>query len=215
MWIDMSIVEPGKNGVLNKMSRLKKINPEEAVQAAMGLFWKHGYNNLGTRQLEEETGITRFSLQTSYGGKWSLFLSALDSYLDIFEMHGRPEMSDGSLDTIAEWFEARAQPVMMAEASCYGCFLLNSTVEFGSVDEEVNLRKERFFTMVREGFRKALNAVKQNGNVAADFDENAMAEILLSVAIGLNIVIRSAADNAAGGYMARSIAQMIRGWGNR
>ncbi|MBV1933634.1 MAG: TetR/AcrR family transcriptional regulator [Parvibaculaceae bacterium] len=60
------------------MSRSRKVAPEEAVQAAMEAFWKHGYHELGTRQLEEETGITRFTLQTTYGGKKKLFLNALD-----------------------------------------------------------------------------------------------------------------------------------------
>jgi len=194
------------------MPRLKKIDPEAAVQAAMALFWKHGYNGLGTRQLEEETGITRFTLQTSYGGKKSLFLNALDTYLDTFETHVSPNMTDGSLETIAVWFETRVEPVMLADVACYGCLLLNSTVEFAAQDEDVNLRAERFFNMVRGGFNKALSAAKQKGNLPSEFDVEAMAEVLLSGAIGLNIVIRSAASNSAGKSMANSVANMVRSW---
>ena len=194
------------------MSRLKKIDPEAAVQAAMALFWKHGYNGLGTRQLEEETGITRFTLQTSYGGKKSLFLNSLDTYLDTFETHASPNMTDGSLETIAVWFETRVEPVMLADVACYGCLLLNSTVEFAAQDEDINLRAERFFNMVRGGFNKALSAAKQKGNLPSEFDVEAMAEVLLSGAIGLNIVIRSAASNSAGKSMANSVANMVRSW---
>ncbi len=194
------------------MSRLKKIDPKAAVQAAMAMFWKHGYNGLGTRQLEEETGITRFTLQTSYGGKKSLFLSALDTYLDAFEIHLCPNMADGNLEPIAAWFETRVEPVMLADVACYGCLLLNSTVEFASEDKDINLRAERFFEMVRGGFKRALSAAKQQGNLSTEFDAEAMAEVLLSGAIGLNIVIRSAASNSAGKNMANSIASMVRSW---
>jgi len=192
------------------MSRLKKIDTEAAVQAAMVLFWQHGYNGLGTRQLEEETGITRFTLQTSYGGKKSLFLMALDYYLDQFEAHVSPNMTDGSLETIAGWFELRARPVMLANVTCYGCLLLNSTVEFAAQDDDVNLRAERFFNIMRSGFHSALNAVKEKGNLSPSFDVSEMAEVLLSGAIGLNIVIRAAASNSAGENMGTSIANMVR-----
>ena len=191
---------------------MKKIDPEAAVQAAMALFWQHGYNDLGTRQLEEETGITRFTLQTSYGGKKSLFLKALDTYLDAFEFLLCPNMTDGNLETIAIWFETRVNPVMLADVACYGCLLLNSTVEFAAEDQDVNLRAERFFNMVKGGFGNALNATKQKGNLSPDLEVDAMAEVLLSGAIGINIVIRSAASNAAGKNMATSIANMVRSW---
>jgi len=194
------------------MSRLKKIDPEAAVQAAMALFWQHGYHGLGTRQLEEETGITRFTLQTSYGGKKSLFLMALDKYLDLFENHVSPSMTDGKLDTIAAWFEKRSEPRMLANIACYGCFLLNSTVEFAAGDEDVNLRAERFFNIMRSGFYEALCAAKEKGNLPPDFDVATMAEVLLSGAIGLNIIIRAAASNSAGKDMANAIASMVRGW---
>lgn len=194
------------------MSRSRKVEPEAAIQAAMALFWKHGYHDLGTRQIEEETGITRFTLQTTYGGKMPLFLKALDKYLDTFEIYSAPTMTDGSLDAIAAWFETRRDPVMLPEVTCYGCLLLNSTVEFAGEDEEVNQRAGRFYDMVRSGFQRALVEVKETGGIRADFDVDEMAEVLLSAAIGLNIVIRASGKNAAGEDMANAIAALVRSW---
>jgi len=194
------------------MSRTKNIDAEQAIPAAMALFWKHGYHTLGTRQIEEETGITRFTLQTFYGGKFSLFLSTLDAYLDAFEMHAAPTMTDGNLDTIAAWFETRAEPAMFERIACYGCLMLNSTVEFLAENDEVNQRAERFYTMVRDGFRNALTAVKNENYLDADFNIDEMSEVLLGATIGVNIVIRSAASNAAGKNMGRSVASLVRGW---
>ena len=194
------------------MSRTRKIAPEDAVQAAMTAFWQHGYNKLGTRQLEEETGITRFTLQTAYGGKWPLFLAALDAYLDAFELQLSPNMTDGDLDTIACWFENRVNPEMLPDAANYGCFLLNSTVEFADRNEELNLRAERFYALLRNGFRAALNAVKLKRGIAQDFNVTAMSEVLLSATVGLNIIIRSATAISAGKETAYSIAALVRGW---
>ncbi|PCJ87238.1 MAG: hypothetical protein COA52_14290, partial [Hyphomicrobiales bacterium] len=49
---------------------------------------------------------------------------------------------------------------------------------------------------------------------APDFDVDAMAEVLLSSAIGLNIFIRAAASNAARRPMAHATAKLVRGWAN-
>lgn len=205
-WIDLSSAE------VYKLSREKKIAPENAIQAALNLFWLHGYNQLGTRQLEQETGITRFTLQTSYGGKMALFLTALDAYLDMFETHAAPNMTDGKLESLAEWFEMRPNPPIFAEISCQGCFLLNTAVEFSATDEQVNLRIERFYTMMRNGMHNALKAVKDQNNLSNELGIDVLVETLLGAAIGLNIVIRAAGDNAAGQTMADSLGKLIRSW---
>ena len=85
---------------------------------------------MGTRQLETETGITRFSLQTTVGGKEKLFLAALGQYLDISEQLIAPRMTDGSLDTIAHWFEARPRGEGLPAVSCNGCMMIAAMAEF-------------------------------------------------------------------------------------
>lgn len=132
----------------------------------MALFWKHGYGGLGTRQLEEETGITRFTLQTSYGGKLPLFLSALDTYLDMFETHALPGATEAPLDGLAVWFENRAQPEMFADIACYSCLMLNSTVEIAAQNQQLNQRAARYFDMLHNGFHCALSAAKETGSVS-------------------------------------------------
>lgn len=196
-----------------KMARLKKVEPEIAVFSAMALFWKQGFHNTSTRQIEDETGITRFSLQTTYGGKMALFLKALDHYLDMFELQFSPKMTDGALEPIAAWFETLAAPEMNAELASFGCLLLNTTVEFSSEDQAVNERAARFYAMVGDGFLNALKAVKAAGNLPANFDCEAHAQTLLAAAIGLNITIRAAVDNEAGKVMAKSTADLVRSWG--
>lgn len=194
------------------MARSRKVEPETAIEAAMLLFWEHGYSALSTREIEERTGLTRFTLQTSYGGKMALYLCALDSYLDAFETHVSPKMTDGKLDTIANWFEIRSQPVVLPEAARHGCMLLNALVEFSDSCAEVDARSKRFHKMMRTGFQNALGAIKEVGGVPDDFDVKARAEVLLAASIGLNITIRAARQNAAGSTMAQSVADMVRDW---
>ena len=65
------------------MARAKSYDREVAVEAAMLAFWRKGYGALGVREIESETSINRFALQTDFGGKQGLFLEALQKYLAI------------------------------------------------------------------------------------------------------------------------------------
>ncbi len=194
------------------LPRARKIEPEEAVQAAQSLFWKHGYGGLGTRQIEEETGLTRFTLQTCYGGKKSLFLQTLDTYLDHFDAEFLPGIVSGDLEGLAAWFEARANPEIMSESGCYGCMILNVAVEFQGQDAEVSQRTERYFSSLRRCFSEVLQNAQKKGLLHQKFDVEAKTEILLAIAVGLNVIIRASADNAAGKQLATSTASMIRSW---
>lgn len=194
------------------MSRSRKVEPEAAVKAAMALFWTEGFSNLGTRQIEEETGITRFTLQTTYGGKMNLFLTALDAYLDTFERSELMSALDGDVENIALFFETRGNPDAMPEIACQGCFMLNSMIEFSSQDPRVNQRADRYFELLRHGFRSALERSKSQGTLSRELDEHSRTEVLLSAALGLNAVIRASKDDKAGAVMAASIATMVRNW---
>ena len=194
------------------MARSRKVEPEVAMDAAMSLFWKHGFFNLGTRQLEKETGITRFTLQTTYGGKMALFLDALDAYLNQFETSGLMSNAAKDIEGIAKFFEIRVDSTIMPEMSCYGCLVLNSAIEFGATNEAINERITRYLAILRTSLRSGLTNTLSTDNAAAMLTINEKVEILLSAALGLNALVRAASDNDAGQDMAKSLAHMVRSW---
>jgi TetR/AcrR family transcriptional repressor of nem operon len=60
----------------------KAFDPEEALERARDLFWRHGYDGTGIRELEEELGIGRKSLYDTFGDKRELYLKSLRQYAD-------------------------------------------------------------------------------------------------------------------------------------
>lgn len=194
------------------MARLRKVEETEAVEAAKNAFWQHGYGALGTRQLEAETGITRFTLQTAYGGKMALFDRALSSYLDDMETYLLPGMKDGTLETLALWFEYRCDAAKTPKAGRFGCLMIASINEFAGTSEVVNAHAARFRQLLYAAFVNALDRIDAAGGLAKTVDKPAAAQMLCAASIGLNVTIRAAADCAAGSEMAKGIGAVIRGW---
>ena len=62
------------------MARSKEFNEEEALDKAMEIFWKQGYEKTSIQDLVDQMGIHRRSLYDTFGDKHSLFVQTLERY---------------------------------------------------------------------------------------------------------------------------------------
>src|SRR6478752_7045260 len=62
--------------------RPREFDPDEALERALELFWRQGYEGTSLGELTAAMGINRPSLYAAFGNKESLFRKALDRYTD-------------------------------------------------------------------------------------------------------------------------------------
>jgi AcrR family transcriptional regulator len=60
--------------------RPREFDVETALEHAMKLFWRQGFEGTSLTDLTRELGLTRSSLYAAFGNKETLFLKALDLY---------------------------------------------------------------------------------------------------------------------------------------
>ena len=60
--------------------RPREFDPDQALSAALQVFWRRGYEGASLAELTEAMGITKPSLYACFGNKESLFRKALDLY---------------------------------------------------------------------------------------------------------------------------------------
>lgn len=70
------------------MGRQREFDVDQALDAALGVFWRKGYEGASYSDLAEATGVERPALYSAFGNKESLFRRALEryykDYLDFF-----------------------------------------------------------------------------------------------------------------------------------
>lgn len=70
------------------MGRQREFDVDEALDAALGVFWRKGYEGASYTDLTQATGVERPGLYAAFGNKEALFCQALDRYyahyLDFF-----------------------------------------------------------------------------------------------------------------------------------
>jgi TetR/AcrR family transcriptional repressor of nem operon len=194
------------------MSRPRKADHATAIEAAQGVFWRNGYAGTSTRQIEECSGVTRFTLQTSYGGKQAFFLETLDAYLDKAEAHHFPDPATTDLEGLAIWFEQLSDAERLPERGDKGCLLLNAISEFERDGGEVDQRIERYFTLLQSRFTQILtNAVDRKENMAG-LDPQGKAKVLVSLLLGVSLVNQARTNDTIADSYASAAAAMIREW---
>lgn len=62
------------------MGRRREFCVEEALDAALGVFWRKGYHGASYTDLTEATGVERPALYSAFGNKEALFRRALAYY---------------------------------------------------------------------------------------------------------------------------------------
>lgn len=69
-----------KNSEPRKRGRPRSFNTDEALDAAVGVFWREGYDGADTASLAAAMGLTKPSVYAAFGDKRSLFSHALRRY---------------------------------------------------------------------------------------------------------------------------------------
>lgn len=194
------------------MSRPRKSDHASAVQAAKQAFMRNGFAGTSTRQIEECSGLTRFTLQTTYGGKMPFFLEVLDAYLDGAEAKFFPDPATTDLEGLAVWFERLSAPDIMPTIGDKGCMVLNTIEEFKRDGDQVDLRIDRYFEVLQGRFSQIIGTAKDQKVIADDTDPQERAKILISLLLGISLTIRARTDDAAPHGYTSAAAALIRGW---
>lgn len=64
------------------MGRQREFNLDQALDAALGVFWRKGYEGASYTDLTQATGVERPALYLAFGNKEALFRRALERYYE-------------------------------------------------------------------------------------------------------------------------------------
>lgn len=169
---------------------------EEAIQAAMHLFWKQGLLAVSAKDLAKAMGVQRSSFYNSFGSREAVFVEALQRYSaqapDVPLGNVAPDQPVVPLlvSVMREICRVRA-----ADEQARGCLVCNSIAELVGVDESLGpLLAEA--VVLRTGLveRLLLQAVRQKELAPAD--PAVTAKMFIAFLIGLNTISKVIRDEA-------------------
>ena len=172
------------------MARPKAFDRDQALDQAMHLFWRQGYETTSLPELLTTMGIGRQSLYDTFGGKHPLFMESLARYREvIWATLADIQAPTASLKDIHAWFNAMV--AFYADApDKRACFLINTTMELVPHNEEVAAFVKEHYQYVEDAMTHGVERCVERGEIKTD-NPRALARVFLSVALGMGVYSKS------------------------
>ncbi|WP_306250198.1 TetR/AcrR family transcriptional regulator [Parvularcula sp. IMCC14364] len=155
------------------------------VAQATDLFWKKGYVETSVEEIVRATGLNRYALYNSFGGKREMLLEALAGFVAQRRAAFLEQFQDRTmrpLQAIHHMFTGFIEEIMQTGN---GCLMCNTVSEIAPKDPDIaevcRGYQQQFVDMLTPVLREA----QQTGEMRADLEVVATAHALLTFKIGL------------------------------
>jgi len=173
---------------------VKRFDPDQALEAALQLFWSRGYHQASAEELVAAMGINRGSWYATFGSKADLYRLALDRYCraDLDRWREELERPEPIVQVLRAVLQRNAK-ALVADPSGRGCMLANAAADMrpGTVGAE---QVRAALHELHELLERALERARTRGELPPGADPQALAAFLLTAIQGLRVVGKADPD---------------------
>ncbi|MER7724798.1 TetR/AcrR family transcriptional regulator [Streptomyces sp. NPDC096323] len=178
------------------MARTKEFDPDAALQSALELFWRRGYEATSIADLVEHLGIGRASIYATFGNKHELYLKAMDRYSEGRDPLLLAELSQPGpvLPAVRAMVRRFASEAASPEGRLNGCLITNTAAELAPHDPAATRRVEISWEHLETLLQCALVRARAQGELPEDRDPLMLARMLLVLLQGVRVVGKASSD---------------------
>lgn len=180
-----------------------------ALQKAMMLFWRHGYEATSLNDLTSALGVKPSSIYTVFGDKKRLFLQTVELYLSgpitsqtiiAQAVNGRDAAMD-LLKAAVRGFTGEDTPA--------GCLLATSAISCSNAASDVQEELAAIRRGIEVKLREKVVASVAVGTLPANADAEALASITMALIQGMSTLAR---DGASREKLFRLVEAAMKAW---
>jgi AcrR family transcriptional regulator len=198
------------DGLTKTRGRPRSFDREAALEKAMQVFWRQGYEATSLADLTAAMGINPPSLYAAFGDKEQLFLEAVDRYESCHHgstagegMFGEEPTARGAIERVlhdaVDEFARPGQP--------RGCMLMMAATNCSaeSIQTALAARRAKSKSLMRKRIAKGI----ADGELPSGADAGALAEFYTTVLAGMSMQAR---DGASRKSLEATVAAAMRAW---
>ena len=194
-----------------RTGRPREFDRDGALDAAMQIFWRQGYEPTSLHQLREVMGgLSAASFYGAFGSKESLYREALTRYLDT---HGQvvASLHDETLkprDALEQALRHSAR-MQTDERLPQGCMVVlsaaNASPENNHLQTFVAAERQR----TRSAMRQCIERAVASGELQPGTDAEGLATLAEALLVGMSVQAR---DGVSGSAIEAAVSQLLQLW---
>lgn len=173
-----------------KTGRPLSFDRDAALEQAMLLFWRHGYEATSLADLTSAMGVTPPSVYAAFGDKKQLFLEAVRRYL------AGPVTAEDMIDNAATARDA-AWSLLEGSAIAFtgtttppGCLLATGAISCSTEAHDVQAKLAQMRGAITDRLRAKIADAVKCGELPGETDPEALAGLVMAVIQGLSTLAR-------------------------
>jgi TetR/AcrR family transcriptional regulator, transcriptional repressor for nem operon len=191
--------------------RPRTFDTDDALDAAMRLFWRAGARDTTTRDLERELGLGQSSITAAFGSKADLLDASLGRYLDLLTAELIVPLRDAPdglgaigrfLERLGEWHRAEGGR---------GCMVGRLMCEGPPQEPRIADRVGAYRAALRQALGAALARAAAAGEIPGG-DLERRRDLVVAVVLGMNLALQAGDDDAAHRAIAEAGRAQVAAW---
>jgi AcrR family transcriptional regulator len=191
------------------MGRPREFDPDKALDTALQIFWRRGYEGASMTDLTEAMGITKPSLYAAFGNKEELFRKALDRYVDGPGGYVQVALAKPTAREVVEHLLYKAADAVTDPDHPPGCLAVQGALSCGeaaeSIKQELMSRRAHGEQDLRQRFERAI----AEDDLPAGSDAADLARYISAILQGMAV---QAAGGASREQLRRIAEMTLRSW---
>lgn len=179
--------------------RPRNFDPDTALDRALEVFWRHGFQAASLADLTAAMGLSKPSLYAVFGDKESLYLKALERYVALqVEQHVAIFDTEPDARQALEKF-LRTMAAMLADPTLpCGCLIVSGMADCGmsSTPPAIELALRKAVQGSEARLRRQFVRAQRDAQLAPDISAEDLAAFFTSLLAGLGILAKSGAKRA-------------------
>src|SRR6202795_5170448 len=207
-----STIDMRQNKSSRRTGRPRSFDIDRALDRALEVFWRKGYEGASLSDLTKAMRINRPSLYAAFGDKEKLFRKVLDRYAEGPASHSRAALQELASRAVVERLLYGTADMLTSEANPRGCLWVQGALACGNSADSV--RKELISRRLggEVALRQRLKRAVMEGDLPPDANPASLARYIAIIIQGMSV---QAAGGATRSQLRRIIDIALLSWPSR
>jgi AcrR family transcriptional regulator len=176
-----------RNTSSGRIGRPRSFDIDAALDRALQVFWRKGYEGATLSDLTKAGGVNRPSLYAAFGGKEALFRKALDRYLNGPAAYTQEALKEPTARAVVERLLQGAADLNTAPRNPGGCLTVQGALACGEAGDSIRQELAEYRAAGEAALRRRFQRAKSESDLPATVNAADLARYVATIVYGMAV----------------------------